>query len=150
MTDVMELRQKVVDEAKEWLGTSFHHMARVKGAGVDCGQLLLEVYHRCGCMPYVNPGYYPPDFHRHQDLEWYAAILREHCEEFDGQEVLPADIVLFRMRDAKVYSHGGIVTDYPWIIHAAFAQKRVMIGSAENGWLRALSRRFFRPKAFLV
>ena len=144
-----ELRQRVLAEAESWVGTRFHHMARVKGAGVDCGQLLLAVYENCGCMPHVNPGYYPPDFHRHNDLEWYAGILLEHCVEISNYNLMPADIVLFKMKDAKVFSHGGIIVDYPWIIHAAFAQKRVTKAMADNGWLRALNRRYFRPKAFL-
>ena len=150
MSDAGSLREAVITEAKTWIGTKFHHMAGVKGAGVDCGQLLLRVYESVGCMPHVDPGYYPPDFHVHQDLEWYAGILRDHCIEFGGKDALPADIVLFKMSDAKVFSHGAIIVDYPWVIHAAFAQKRVVLGDATNGWLRSLSRRFFRPKAFLT
>jgi len=145
------LREAVLTEAQSWIGTRFHHMAQVKGAGVDCGQLLLAVYEACGCMPKVDPGYYPPDFHVHQNLEWYAGILKDWCEEFTLSQMqpLPADVVLFKMSDAKVFSHGAIIVDYPWVIHAAFAQKKVVKGDATNGWLRSLGRRFFRPKAFL-
>jgi cell wall-associated NlpC family hydrolase len=111
---------------------------------------LLEVYERCGCMPHVDVGYYPPDFHRHQDLEWYAGALMDHCEEIGNDNfLLPADIVLFKMSDAKVYSHGGIITEWPWIIHAAFVQRRVLKADANQGWLRPLFRRYFRPKVFI-
>lgn len=149
MYELSPLRQRVLDEAQSWVGTKFHHMAQLKGVGVDCGQLLLGVYSACGCMPKVDPGYYPPDFHMHQSLEWYANILGEYCVEFDGEGVLPADIVLFRMIDARVFSHGGIVVEWPWIIHAAFARRRVVRDSATNGWLKMLRRRFFRPRAFV-
>lgn len=101
-------------------------------------------------MPHVEVGYYPPDFHVHQNIEWYAQILIDHCVElWSATDLLPADIILFKMKDAKVFSHAGIVIDYPWLIHAAFAQKRVVKSSAITGWLGNLSRRFFRPKAFL-
>jgi NlpC/P60 family putative phage cell wall peptidase len=143
------LRQKIVAEAESWIGTKFHHMARVKGAGVDCGQLLIEVYERCDCMPHLVTGYYPPDFHRHQDLEWYAKTLLNYCVEVDSGNLLPADIVLFRMKDAKVFSHGGIIVDWPWIVHAAFVQRKVVRGAADTGWLKMLHRRYFRPRLFL-
>ena len=37
------LREAVVTEAKTWIGTPFHHAARIKGAGVDCLMLLSRV-----------------------------------------------------------------------------------------------------------
>ena len=48
-------RAAVVKEAESWIGTPFHHAARVKGAGIDClmlplnpfpGEPLKEVRHR--------------------------------------------------------------------------------------------------------
>lgn len=34
---------EIVTEARKWLGTPFMHQARVKGVGVDCGQLVIAV-----------------------------------------------------------------------------------------------------------
>ena len=36
-------RAAVVAEAIAWLGTPYHHRARIKGVGVDCAQLALGV-----------------------------------------------------------------------------------------------------------
>ena len=33
----------VVRMARTWLGTPYHHQGRVKGAGVDCGGLVIGV-----------------------------------------------------------------------------------------------------------
>ena len=51
-----EQRQAVVAEALTWLGTPYHHRARVKGAGVDCGQLLAAVFEGAGVLRHVDPG----------------------------------------------------------------------------------------------
>lgn len=49
--DITAQRQAVVAEAKTWIGTGFHHEARIKGAGVDCAQLLIAVFSACGFVP---------------------------------------------------------------------------------------------------
>ena len=47
-------REAVIREAKSWIGTPFHHAARIKGAGVDCLMLLAEIYERVEFTP--EPG----------------------------------------------------------------------------------------------
>ena len=69
-------RAAVVTEAKTWIGTPFHHAARVKGAGVDCLMLLAEVYERAGVTAgRINPPFYVPDWHLHRDAERYMEGL---------------------------------------------------------------------------
>ncbi len=126
-------RAAVLAEAESWLGTPFHHEARVKGAGVDCGQLLLEVYERVGLIPHVEVPHYPPDFHMHHDREWYAELLASYAREFagppEGRTPQPADVVLFRV--GRVFSHGAIVAPcWPRLIHADYRVGRVCRGDA--------------------
>src|SRR4051794_18561064 len=61
------LRACVVREAESWIGTPFHHAARVKGAGVDCLMLLAEIYEHAGIAPHIEPSFYVPDWHLHRD-----------------------------------------------------------------------------------
>jgi cell wall-associated NlpC family hydrolase len=140
-------RQAVLDEAATWLGTPFHHEARVKGHGVDCGQILLAIYETVGLIPHVETEHYPADFHLHRDREWYAEILGQHATEFsgppDGEVPLPADIVLFKF--GRVHSHGAIVVAWPRLIHAYFGAGRVCWGDATLQPLADRPRRFFRP-----
>ena len=67
-------RQAVIAAAVTWIGTPFHHAARVKGAGVDCLMLLAEVYERAGVAPRVEPPFYVPDWH----MPWPRALLECH------------------------------------------------------------------------
>ena len=51
------MREKIVAEARSWIGTPYHNCADIKGVGVDCGMLLVRVY--------VDTGVVPPFDHRH-------------------------------------------------------------------------------------
>ncbi len=142
MLDIEAERAAVVAEARAWLRTPYHHMGRVKGAGVDCATLLAEVYARGGAVPPVAIPFYPPDWHLHRDAERYLGFVVEHAAELsaissqlsaeetklkaDSRKLiapLPADIALWRF--GRCFSHGAIVITK---VRVSF------IGSDRNLW----------------
>jgi cell wall-associated NlpC family hydrolase len=142
----MDLRRAaVVAEASEWIGTPFHHHAAVKGAGVDCLNLLAEVYRRAGVIEKVAIPHYPQDWHLHRDAERFLDGLRAHAREIagppDGPDPLPGDIALFRF--GRCFSHGAIVVAWPRLIHANFMAKAVTWGDAGLAPLAGRPARFF-------
>jgi len=143
MTQASPLRAAVVAEARRWLGTPFHHAARVKGHGVDCLMLLAEVYERAGICDHVAPPFYVPDWHLHQGAERYAEGLLRYARPIEGPP-LPGDIALFRF--GRTFSHGAIVTSWPRLIHAYWSQG-VVWGDATLQPLRGRAVRFFSPFA---
>lgn len=109
-------RASIVAEAKSFIGTQYHHMGKVKGAGVDCFTLLVAVYENCGLVPPQKIPFYRPDFMLHQSEETYLNGLLEHGHEVKSP--LPGDIAIFKW--GRIYAHAGIVVDHwPWMIHAA-------------------------------
>jgi cell wall-associated NlpC family hydrolase len=72
----------VVAEARTWIGTKYHHMARVKGAGTDCLMLLAEVYEACGIIPHLDVPFYPADWNLHRNAELYLAGVMQHAREY--------------------------------------------------------------------
>jgi len=148
------LRAAVVAEARGWIGTPYHHRANVRGAGVDCARLLIEVYAAAGVIEAFDPGDYPPDWHLHRSEERYVEVIGRFAAEIspDPAQIRPADVLVWRY--GRTFSHGGIVTGepgrapptgWPWIVHA-FAPSRLVeetrvIGSPLDG--RPL--RAFRP-----
>jgi cell wall-associated NlpC family hydrolase len=113
----MTWRDKVLEAARGWLGTPYHHAARVKGAGVDCAMLLTAVYHEAGLIPEIDPRPYPQDWHLHRGEERFLNWVRQYGRQLsDGELPSPGDIVLFRY--GRCVSHGGIVLNWPTIIHA--------------------------------
>jgi NlpC/P60 family putative phage cell wall peptidase len=135
------LRAAVVTEAESWIGTPFHHAARIKGAGVDCLMLLAEIYERAGVAPHIDPPFYVPDWHLHRDAERYLDGLTRYASEipFPPQ---PGDIALFRF--GRTFSHGAIVTDWPRLIHAYWSIG-VVHGDATRYPLAARPVKFFSP-----
>jgi len=112
----------VVVEARTWLGTPYHHQARVRGVGVDCAMLLCEVFEACGMIPHVDPRPYPPDWHLHRSEEKYLGWIKQYADQVDAP--LPGDVVLYKF--GRTVSHAGIVIDWPMIIHAYRGQGCVM------------------------
>lgn len=108
-------REAVVAEAKSWLRTPYHPMAKVKGQGVDCGQFLIAVFENVGLIPPTDTGFYVPDWHFHRDDERYLGFVEKFAAAFPGPP-LPGDIVLYKF--GRVVSHGAIVIEWPQIIHA--------------------------------
>jgi NlpC/P60 family putative phage cell wall peptidase len=134
-------RAAVIAEAQSWIGTPFHHAARVKGAGVDCLMLLAEVYERAGVAPHIEPPFYVPDWHMHRDAERYMEGLIAYAREIEGPPE-PGDIALFRF--GRTFSHGAIVTEWRRLIHAYWAVG-VVWGDAGLLPLKGRAVRFFTP-----
>ena len=133
-------RAAVVAEAESWLGTPYHHMARLKGVGCDCLTLLAAVYEAAGVVPAIEIPFYPPDWHLHRGVERYMDGLLAYAHEVDA--AAPGDVALFRF--GRCFSHGAIVVEWPRIIHAWHAAG-VVRGDAAKPLLAARPPRFFNP-----
>ncbi len=135
MTD-QEARERaaVVTEARRWLGTPYHHEARVKGpqGGVDCAQLLIGVFSAVGLIEPPAIEHYPPDWHLHRSAERYLATVLDHAREIEGPP-LPGDVALWRF--GRCFSHGAIVVDWPLVIHAYLGRPCVLEDAAKAVWL---------------
>ena len=99
-------RAAVVAEARTWTGTPYHHMADIKGVGVDCAMFLVRVFCDLGLVERFDPRPYTRDWHLHRGEERYlsALLARARIVASPG----PGDIVVFRY--GRCFSHGGIVT----------------------------------------
>jgi cell wall-associated NlpC family hydrolase len=134
-----EQRAAVIAEAKTWLRTPYHHRAHVKGGGVDCAYLLIEVYHACGLIPSIDPGEYPPDWMMHREEERYLGWVKKFAHEVETPR--PGDIALYHV--GRCFAHGAIVVDWPTIIHAYIREKNVQISLGNQGWLEGRKVKYF-------
>lgn len=142
----LDRRRAVVAEAETWLGTPFHHAARVKGAGVDCLMILAEVYERAGVIEHAEAPFYVPDWFLHRDEEKYLAGVMNYAAEVAGPPErlpLPGDFIVMKM--GRTFSHGAIVTDWPHLIHAYYAASKVVRGDATQTPFAGRPLKFFDP-----
>ena len=77
-------RFAVLEEARGWLGTPYHHMGRVQGAGTDCLMMLAEVYEAPGVVPHIEVPFYPADWNLHRGAERYLDGDMPHAIEISG------------------------------------------------------------------
>lgn len=141
------LRMRVVEEARSWVSTPYHHRARVKGAGVDCAQLVLAVYASVGVIEDFDPGHYPSDWHLHKSDELYLrAVLERAIEIPSGLLPLPGDLML--MKFGNTYSHGAIVIKWPLCVHALLRHPVGYIDMEMDMVLRDRKTGEMRPSKF--
>ena len=134
-------RVAVTREAETWLGTPYHHMGRVKGAGTDCLMMLAEVYEAAGVIPHIEVPFYPPDWHLHRDGERYLEGVMQYAHEIVGPPQ-PGGVALFKF--GRCFAHGAIVIEWPRLIHACYSGG-VLYADAEQPLLARRTVRFFDP-----
>lgn len=139
----LEIREKIVVEAKTWLGTPYEHMGKIKHDGVDCAQLLIGIYENIGLLKDINVGDYVHDFHMHSNDELYLSNVLKYCYKVNDPK--PGDICLFRY--GKCISHAGMIIDFKTIIHS-YIRLGVVYDSLSNGQLSSRLEGFYRLNIF--
>ena len=142
-----EQRRIACTIARSWIGTPYHHMGRVKGAGVDCAMFPLEVFREAGLIGDVEVPYYPADWMLHRSAEIYLGIVRRYAGEIEappataGSSVLPGDFVIYKF--GRCFAHGAIVIDWPTVIHAVNGKGVILSDGEREGFLLGRQKRFF-------
>lgn len=140
-----------VSIAQEWVGTPYRHQASVKGAGADCLGLIRGVWRELiGDEPTEVPPY-TADWSEPQGeealLEAAATFLTPRSEAHWE----PGTILLFRMRDAGLAKHLGILSaagDTPMFIHA-YSGHSVVESALSAPWERRVVGWFSFPERSL-
>ncbi|MEW6563304.1 MAG: hypothetical protein AB1400_08765 [Pseudomonadota bacterium] len=139
--DELEARQRarVLEAARGWLCTPYHHRAGIKGAGVDCAQLLIQVYAEAGVIEAFDTGEYPIDWMMHRDEERFLWWMEQHAAEVAVPQ--PGDAAVWQF--GRSFSHGAIVTAWPEVIHAYRPDRMVSYGDATQGGLAGRPVKFY-------
>ena len=129
------MRELIVAEAREYLGTKFQHQARLKGIGCDCAGLIVGVAKTLGLTAFDLLGYAPiPD----------GATLKKSCQENMREiplaEIKAGDVLLFRFQAEP--THLAIVADYPAggfsIIHSYAPSRKVVEARLDDVWIKRI------------
>lgn len=110
-----EKRARVVKTAMQWMGTPYHHHGRVHGAGVDCANLLVAVFHEAGVVPNLDLGHYPHDWHLHRSEELFLAWVKR-VGAVPVSSPTTGDVAVFRF--GRTFSHGAVMLDEHTAIHS--------------------------------
>lgn len=138
----------VVIAARAWIGTKYVHQASLRGSGTDCLGLIRGVWRELyGCEPETVPAY-SRDWAEPQGLEvLFEAAGRHLIPVARTRPLHSGELLLFRMRDAGIAKHLGIVGEggpVPTFIHA-YTGHGVVETSLSGPWARRISARFDFP-----
>lgn len=141
----MTRQSAIVAEAMTWLDTPYHHRQRVKGAGVDCAQILIGVFVVCGMIADFEPEDYPRDWMMNRTEDRFRAKVRELADEISVAEVRPGDVALYRV--GHCFAHGSVIIDWPLVLHADSRLGKVTLAEGDQGWLAERPVEFYRVRA---
>lgn len=132
----MSIRDEIVAEARTWIDTPFQHQARVKGLGVDCAGVVIEVGKALGLLDYTEQGYA-----RQPNPERMGSLLEEHLVRIDKEDVMPGDIYWMRFIEPM---HLAIATELgdgrTGVIHAYSNIGRCVEHGLDGKWSRRVVR----------
>lgn len=138
---------KIVDMARNWIGTPYVHQASFKGAGCDCLGLLRGIWREvAGAEPETVPAYSMDWSEPQGDERLWRAAVRYLTPKQAGHEDA-GDILLFRMRSGAVAKHIGIaamIGSDATFIHA-YSGHGVRESPLSLPWRRRVVARFEIP-----
>ncbi len=109
---------RIVTEARSWIGTPYIHQASVKSAGCDCLGLVRGIWRELlGDEPEATPAY-SSGWAETGGTERLLDAARTHFDPVEWQDLIPGDVMLFRMRAKSPAKHLGIFSGNDHIIHA--------------------------------
>lgn len=140
--------EKIVTEARSWIGTPYRHQGSCKGAGADCLGLLRGIW-RAGFGPEpTDIPAYTPDWSEASRTETLFEEARALMAEVPRDEARPGDVILFRMRDGAVAKHLGILANpfpKPTFVHA-YSGHGVVENTLSDPWQRRVAAYFRFPE----
>ena len=136
-------RAAIINEARSWLGTPYHHQAALKGIGCDCIGLLRGIFAAFGGIVDL-PADYSPSWHVHRAEERLREGLSRYGTEIPLLSARPGDILLFGIGRGPA-AHGAVLIEPDIMIHA-YAEAGAVIASRLAGrWLQWRRSAFVFP-----
>lgn len=137
-------REKIVDEARAWIGTPYRHQASLKGVGCDCLGLVRGVWRVViGDEPEPTPPY-TPLWAEAGGADMLTAMCGRHFVSMAVEDFRAGDLLVFRMRDDAPAKHVAIASGAAHMIHAHDGARVAEV--AIGAWRRRIVRAFAFPE----
>lgn len=133
------VREAIVIEARQWIGTPFRHQASVKGVGCDCIGLIAGVGREMGFKDAerfrADPRF--RGYARTPEPQMLQTAVSEYLEPVKSAE--PGDIMLFRFKDEP--QHFALVVDRGserYMVHSYMQARGVVENRIDEKWARRM------------
>ena len=155
-----------IEEARTWIGTSFHHQGRLKKTenhkgGVDCLGLVMGTL-RDLCMqslyrdsdgkriPFID--FDEVNYSHSPNGNHLVFKVEEHLLQTSAKDLKHGDMILLKVLGTP--QHIGIIVDTPdglFILHSIMSARKVNEVPLTNEWLTNAHCMYrFRPEHFII
>ena len=104
------MRTMVVESARRWIGTPYHHQASVQGVGCDCLGLVRGVWRDVYGMDTETPPPYSKDWGEATGVETMLLAAARHLRAVPVREMAVGDVLIFRLKRTTIAKHSGILS----------------------------------------
>ena len=143
------LRQAVLKEAYQWLGTPYRHGAARKQVGCDCLGLIRGVWREIYGYEPEKPATYAPDWAELSDKEPLLDAAAKHMMRcpmpVSIKDIMPAQVLIFRWQPTMAAKHIAIMGQEGRFIHA-YHGHRVLTSALVPQWFRRIAGVFEFPQ----
>ena len=137
----------IVQAARRWIGTPYHHQQSQYGVGTDCLGLIRGIWREViGPEPEVVP-LYSCDWGETGAEEILQLATMRHLIAKSLAEPALGDVILFRMRRGCIAKHLGVqvkIGAAPSFVHA-YSGHCVTESPLSQAWARKIVARFLFP-----
>lgn len=128
----MGLSYQIIEVAKTYSKTPWHHKGRLKGIGIDCCGLIICSCNECGL--YIAE---PENYGLGDEIEILVSTVSKYADLLpENDEMQLADIIIFRSR--LMYNHCGLYSGNNNFIHADQGTGRVSETELDSKWRRRM------------
>lgn len=146
MTGRSFIREKVLAEARSWIGTSYRHQGDRKGVGCDCLGLVRGVWEAVYGTPAPRPVPYSADWAEAGPSDALIDAARRWFREKPAMaEIVPGNLLVFRWQPNARSKHLGIASGGQHFIHA-YSGNGVIESALVPQWRRRISGVFAFPE----
>jgi len=139
---MMDLGQRIVLEARKYLGTPFHHHGRLRGVGIDCLGLILQVMDFVGLIGEDSNCY--GRMPTPENGAFLIERLSAHMAEVSVDEMRDGDVLVFWVLKRGLPQHVGIKTDIGMLHAFAKGRQKVTEHGIDRKWSKRITH-VFRP-----
>jgi NlpC/P60 family putative phage cell wall peptidase len=135
-----DLKVQIIDECRSWIGTKWRHYCKIKGYGVDCIWLVVEVFKSVGLLGEIEIPYYTRDWALRRSESLLEKYILDYCYEVDKDDLDVGDLLLYKY--GKCSSHVAIYIGNNRAIHSHIKRGVVEFDLNEKGMPERLTKTF--------
>lgn len=139
--------EDILQFARGWLGTPYHHQACTRGVGTDCLGLIRGVWREAYGSDPAPPPPYSQDWGEANGVETLISAANKHLVPIGLNDAAPGSVLIFRMRPGAIAKHAGLMSGASRMIHATEG-KRVAEIELTAWWRRRIAAAYNFPGVY--